>query len=165
MNQTPADFSKQLIKGKIAEHVFEQMFRRAGQFTVLPFGYESTMPELAQQQHSANPEARRIISDLISTTPDFVLVSKRPSEKDVYLVEVKYRSNLRGDDISEVARKVHEKWHVVWLFVATPEGFYFDSCKNVIDTGKMKKLAESFVNEQTQDEFLRLLNEFELKSV
>ncbi len=42
------EFSKDLIKGKVAEVIFEQMFREEEKFTVIPFGYEHTMPTLAQ---------------------------------------------------------------------------------------------------------------------
>jgi len=41
------DFSRDLIKGRIAEVIFEQMFREQGQYTVIPFGYEQTVPTLA----------------------------------------------------------------------------------------------------------------------
>ena len=44
-------FSEQLTKGRIAETLFEQMLRDAGGFTILAFGYESVLPELAHRQH------------------------------------------------------------------------------------------------------------------
>ena len=34
---------RNFIKGKIGELVFEEMFRKAGKFTVLPFGYEKNL--------------------------------------------------------------------------------------------------------------------------
>ena len=34
-------FIKDLIKGKIAEIIFEQMFRESGRYTILHSGYES----------------------------------------------------------------------------------------------------------------------------
>ncbi|MDE2096048.1 MAG: hypothetical protein KGL39_02265 [Patescibacteria group bacterium] len=40
-------FFRDLLKGKIAEVIFEQMFRDCGKFTILPFGYEKTVPEVA----------------------------------------------------------------------------------------------------------------------
>lgn len=42
-------FSRDLLKGKIAEVIFEQMFRDCGKFTILSFGYEKTVPEVAHQ--------------------------------------------------------------------------------------------------------------------
>lgn len=35
-----AEFVKDLIKGKVAEIIFEQMFRESGKFTILHSGYE-----------------------------------------------------------------------------------------------------------------------------
>lgn len=78
------DFSRQLIKGKIAEVIFEQMFRETGRFTVIPFGYETVMPELMQY---ARGEAYRDLVDNIRNAPDFAMISHNPDE--VYLVEVK----------------------------------------------------------------------------
>lgn len=42
-------FTKNLIKGKIAEIIFENMLREAGIFTILHFGYEYILPELAKE--------------------------------------------------------------------------------------------------------------------
>jgi len=36
------NFSEKLIKGRIAETIFEQILRDAGRFTVLAFGYAHT---------------------------------------------------------------------------------------------------------------------------
>src|SRR3712207_7861809 len=45
------DFVRNLIKGKIAEIVFQHMFAEAEFCTVIPFGYETIVPQLAQYQH------------------------------------------------------------------------------------------------------------------
>ena len=39
MNEKEITFSRNLVKGKIAETVFAQMLRSTGEFTVLEFGY------------------------------------------------------------------------------------------------------------------------------
>jgi len=44
MNNNNVNFTKQLVKGKIAEVIFAQMFRQSGNFTVLEFGYEKVIP-------------------------------------------------------------------------------------------------------------------------
>jgi len=49
MNEKEITFSRNLVKGKIAETVFAQMLRSTGEFTVLEFGYEKIIPELVQQ--------------------------------------------------------------------------------------------------------------------
>ena len=43
-------FTKNLVKGKIAETIFAQMFREVGDYTVIEFGYEKIIPELIQQK-------------------------------------------------------------------------------------------------------------------
>jgi hypothetical protein len=42
------DFARNIIKGKIAEIIFEFMFCSSGQYTVIPFGYEYSQSEIAQ---------------------------------------------------------------------------------------------------------------------
>lgn len=57
MNAKHEIFIKDLIKGKIAEIIFEQMFRESARYTILHSGYEYTLPELAQYQHLAEVKA------------------------------------------------------------------------------------------------------------
>jgi hypothetical protein len=159
MNQTPQtdfDFSKQLIKGKITELVFEQMFRKMGNFTVIPFGYESVQPELMQHSHLAKYKE---VFDNIRTAPDFALVSH--DKKEVFLVEVKYRSNHSVEEIKEMAVKIQERWKLVRIFIATPTGFYFDSCNNILNNdGQVSLLKSEWVSIDIQTEYLTLLNQF-----
>ena len=147
---------RNFIKGKIGEIVFEEMFRKAGQYTVLPFGYERTLPVLAQYSHLA--EYKPVLEN-VRRAPDFILVSNDKTR--VYLVEVKYRRNLDETDWVELARTVKETWPVTWLFVATPDGFYFDSFTNIIkNEGKLAELNTGWVDEKTQKEFREVLGEF-----
>jgi len=57
MDERHRIFIKDLVKGKIAEIIFEQMFRESGRYTILHSGYEYTLPELAQYQHLAEVKA------------------------------------------------------------------------------------------------------------
>lgn len=150
------DFSKNFIKGKIAELIFDQMFREGKKFTVIPFGYESTLPEIARYAHLA--EYQPVIEN-IRTAPDFALVSN--DKKEVFLVEVKYRKNLNKEEIKSQSEKICDRWKSVWLFVATPEGFYFNSCNDVINkNGEMDLLGKKWINSEIQDKYLSLVNEF-----
>ena len=152
----PLTFSKGLIKGKIAEIVFDQMFRESGEFTIIPFGYEYTMPELAQ--FDGIPVAEKVINN-IRNAPDFVLIEE--DKKQVYLVEVKYRSHMDKEELRHIAQKVIDRWKIVWLFVATPQGFFFQPCSEVLKEGNIEPLAESWVSKDIQDDYLRLLVSFE----
>lgn len=149
------DFSRDLIKGRIAEVIFEQMFRESGQFTILRFGYEYTMPELAQYRRTLKKE---VVED-ISNAPDFALISQ--SKKELYLVEVKFRMNPRKDDLKKIAETILKRWDPSWLFVASPHGFFFDSCRTIIqNNGEMGPLFDKWVTRESQREYLKLLDEF-----
>ena len=121
------NFSKKLIKGKIAEIIFDQMFRETEKYTIIPFGYESIMPELSQCKKLS--KAQKVI-DTIRHSPDFVLISQ--SKESVYLVEVKYNSKFDKKRNKDLAIDQDKRWHPSWIFIATLGGFYFDSCSKII---------------------------------
>lgn len=159
--QTPVEFSEQLIKGKIAELIFSQMFRNGKKFTVIPFGYENTFPEIAQYAYMADDKQ---VFETIRNAPDFALVSH--DKREVYLVEVKYRHTLNKNHVQEMAEKIYTRWKSAQLFVATPDGFFFDDCSSIIDnTGNIPTLSTAWVTGDEQKEYLRLLNEFICKPI
>lgn len=154
--QTKIDFSKQLIKGKIAELAFSQMFINGNKFTVIPFGYESTFPEISQ---FANLAKDKQAVEIIRNAPDFAIVSH--DKKEVYLVEVKYRSNPSDIQMLEMAEKIKSKWQSVYIFLATPLGFFFDNCNTIIENqGKISPLGKEWVEISDQLEYVSLINEF-----
>ena len=150
------EFSKNLIKGKIAETIFEQMIRGEKQYTVIPFGYEHTMPTLAQHRHLV--EIQRVM-DNISDAPDFALISEDKTK--VYMVEVKYTSHATAGDLKKIADHLVKRWDPSWLFVATPHGFFFSPSSTIAKNEPISKLSENWVSPERQREYLNLLNEFE----
>ncbi len=157
MNNNQIDWSRKLIKGRIAEVIFEQMIREEERYTVIPFGYEHTMPTLAQyRQHFS--EVQKII-DNIADAPDFALISKDNTK--IYLVEVKYQKMLNFDELKKYAEKLLERWEYPWLFVATPQGFFCSSCKDLCREERMHDLSDGWVAKDRRDAYLKLLNEFE----
>jgi hypothetical protein len=154
--QTEIDFSKQLIKGKICEQIFNQMFTRDEKFTVIPFGYENIVPEIMQYANSASNYG---LLENVRNAPDFALISHERNE--VFLVEVKYRNHIQEDKLKEIAEKIQNKWKQTILFLATPQGFYFDLCSEIIgNCGKIKVLPENWVSKEIQREYLELLTDF-----
>jgi hypothetical protein len=152
------DFSRKLIKGKIAEIIFEQMFRTSDSFSIFHFGYEYTLPALAQYQHLSQIKA---VTDNIKDAPDFVLISK--DNQEVYLVEVKYRHNPQNEENMKMAKALLKRWDPSFLFVASPEGFYFEPCNTIATSGgKMGPLFTKWATAEIQSEYLKLLREFEL---
>jgi hypothetical protein len=152
------EFTRNLIKGKIAEVVFQQMFREQGDYTIIPFGYEYTIPQLTQCQN-ANRQAKRVINN-IKHAPDFALVSS--NSQNVYLVEVKYMREYSEKYALDDAQYQKERWDPSWIFIATLNGFYFDSCAGIIyKEGKAEKLSDKWVGEDIRNQNLELLREFE----
>lgn len=152
------DFTFQLIKGKIGEIIFDQMFREAQEFTVIPFGYESTVPGIAQYARSIE---RTEVLDAIRNTPDFAIISH--NQKQVFLVEVKYRSYLNLDEVLKTAQKIHDRWKLAWLFVATPTGFYFESCSKILDITDITPLSTTWVSDDLQKKYLEVMNKFKVE--
>ena len=150
------EFSRKLIKGRIAEVIFEQVIREEERYTVIPFGYEHTAPTLAQYRHIS--EVPKVI-DNISEAPDFALISEDKTK--IYLVEVKYQKSFNLDEVKKNSEKLLRRWESPWIFIATPEVFYCAPCSAVLKNGDMSKLSESWVAKERQEEYLKLLREFE----
>lgn len=154
-----SDFSKNFIKGRIAETVFEQMFCEAGNYTVIPFGYEKTVPEIARQNKFSRSSGAQKVIDNIRTAPDYVVIF--PDKKTIFLVEVKFESKLNINKIKEIAKKQSERWNPSWLFVATLDGFYFGECSRILQYGKILPLEGVKISREIQNKYLKLLGEFE----
>ncbi len=150
------NYVRGLIKGKITETIFEEMFRTTGEFTILPTGYEHTIPELAQYQRHI--QIQQVLEN-IRNAPDFILLSQDKTK--VFLVEVKYRSTLDKTEMLNIANDTLKLWNPSYLFLATNIDFYFSPCNRiVINNGKMELLGESWIKNELQKIYLELLNEF-----
>lgn len=149
------NYVRGLIKGKITETIFEEMFRTTGEFTILPTGYEHTIPELAQYQHHI--QIQKVLEN-IRQSPDFILLSQDKTK--VFLVEVKYRKNLITDEVCEIAKTTLELWNPSYLFVASMNGFYFSSCNNIQNNRGIEALSDKWIERDIQKRYHELLNEF-----
>jgi len=57
---------------------------------------------------------------------------------------------------------VSKRWSSAWIFLATLDGFYFSSCKDIIaENGEIETLRGRLVADNIQDEYLKVLQEFE----
>lgn len=152
------DFTKNLVKGRIAETVFAQMLRHSGEFTVLEFGYEKIIPELVQDGY--NYKEKNGIIETLRTAPDFAVINKK--NKEVHLIEVKYRHILNNKDILEIAKRMHQSWNPSYLFVATLDGFYFDEINKIIENdGNIKPLKHPQISKEIQEKYLNIIRDFE----
>jgi hypothetical protein len=151
------EFVRNLIKGKIAEIVFQHMFAEAEFCTVIPFGYETIVPQLAQYQHLLDDNDALTN---IRNAPDFILI--KPDNTSIVLVDVKYRHKRNPQRVKDIALSMAKRWDTAWLFLATPDGFYFGPCQDIIeDAGEIKPLLDQWVKKDVQAAYLSLLREFE----
>lgn len=149
-------FARNLVKGKIAETIFAQMFRETRDFTVLEFGYEKIIPELLQQGYNE----KNLTIETLRTAPDFAVIYHRT--KEVRLIEVKYLRTLNSDYILEYANKMSQSWNPSYLFIATLDGFYFDEINTIIENnGKVSPLKDPQVTEEIQERYHKILRDFE----
>lgn len=148
-------FSRQLAKGRIAETLFEQMLRDAGCFTILAFGYESVLPELAHRQRDMQVEETM---EIIRRAPDFAVINN--DTHDVHLIEVKYMMDPRAEWVFAAANRMLESWKPSYLFVSTPQGFFFDKVSTIVENrGVIPKLSHPKIPSELQHKYTTLLNE------
>lgn len=154
--ETELYFAHNLVKGKIAETVFAQMFRRTRRYTVLEFGYEKVIPELVQRGIKDEDG----VMEALKTAPDFAVIDLQL--KYVKLIEVKYRKQYNQLDVLSIAKRMREAWNPSYLFIATLEGFYMDSVDTIIRReGVMNPLGFDIISESVQRQYLKILCDFE----
>lgn len=156
MNEKEITFSRNLVKGKIAETVFAQMLRSTGEFTVLEFGYEKIIPELVQQGDKDSDD----MVETLRTAPDFAVINRKT--KEVHLIEVKYRHSFYDSNILKIAERMAKSWNPSFLFLASKDGFYYGEVRDIVDRkGKIDLLVHPQIPPETQEVFLKILNDFE----
>lgn len=149
-------FTKNLVKGRVAETIFSQMLRNANCFTVLEFGYEKVIPDLLQYNHGHEDP----VIETLRTAPDFAVINQET--KEVRLVEVKYRRSLNPSNIKMIAEKMHASWNPSYLFLATLDGFFFDEINKIIkNDGQISPLVHARIPAEIQKQYLEILRDFE----
>ena len=157
MDQKEITFARNLVKGKIAETVFAQMLRSTGEFTVLDFGYEKIIPELVQQGDKRNDD----MVETLRTAPDYAVINKRT--KEVHLIEVKYRHSFTEKNVYDIAKRMSASWNPSYLLLASKDGFYYGEVGELVECeGEIKPLSHPQISQNTQDAFIKILNDFEL---
>ena len=150
-------FTHGLIKGKIAEMIFAQMLRGSGQYQVIEFGYEKTIPELTYLKNKNETTNKSI--EAVRRSPDFAILNLK--NHDVHLIEVKYMNKITNGRVLAVARVMEQSWKQASLFIASPTGFYYDTVLNVIkNNGKISPLVNKNISPKIQTQYLTLLNKF-----
>lgn len=78
-----------MLKGKVAEAIIFQLFSDAG-YSVVRFGYEHTLPELAAKRKGLNGK----IANQLRSIPDLVIYDPDKTVPSPYMIEVKYRAKI-----------------------------------------------------------------------
>ena len=149
-------FTDQLIKGKIAEIVFEQMIHQTKGYTILEFGYEKVVRQLAKERK--NDAAKETI-EIVRRAPDFAIINEKTH--DITLVEVKYMHQVTPKYVQHAARDIKKSWKRASLFIASPEGFYFGTVSELVDNGgHIKPFHHNHISKKRQLEYLALVNKY-----
>ncbi len=149
-------FTHELLKGKIAEIIFEQMIHNTKGYTVLEFGYEKVVHQLAKANKS--DDARAMI-EIVRRAPDYAIVNEE--NHNVTLVEIKYMAKRTRGKVLSVAKEIERSWRHAALFVASPDGFFFDQVDSIIaKKGEIKPFTHVKIPEKMIADYLNLLKEF-----
>jgi hypothetical protein len=149
-------FTHELIKGKVAEIIFEQMIHNTKGYTVLEFGYEKVVHQLAKAPKSEGAEA---MIEIVRKAPDYAIVNE--DTHNVTLVEIKYMAQKTNGKVSAIAKDIEKSWRNAALFIATPKGFYFDHVDTIIkNKGVIKPFTHPKIPEKVVTLYVSMLNEF-----
>ncbi len=149
-------FAHELLKGKIAETIFEQMIHHTKGYTVLEFGYEKVVQQLAKARKSEDAKA---MIEIVRRAPDYAIVNE--DTHNVTLVEIKYMALRTKGKVNRIAKELEQTWRHAALFIASPDGFYFDQVEGIIkNKGEIKPFSHAKIPTKTTDQYLALLNEF-----
>ncbi|OGG65436.1 hypothetical protein A3I99_01645 [Candidatus Kaiserbacteria bacterium RIFCSPLOWO2_02_FULL_45_11b] len=149
-------FTHELIKGKIAEIIFEQMIHNTKGYTVLEFGYEKVVHQLAKAPKS---EDARAMIEIVRKAPDYAIVNE--DTHNVTLVEIKYMAKRTNGKVNAIAKEIEKSWRHAALFIATPDGFFYDQVDTIIaNKGAVKPFHHGKIQPKIVDQYLAMLNEF-----
>ena len=117
MNQKAGMDPLNIIKGRIAEALVEELLRTCGN-NVYRFGYESLLQNLIQAD--ANFDRKTKNGQQVRSIPDFVVVNA--SGKPTF-VEVKFRSDPEGLK-GQLLRRIEEFWHAKVVLVTITRPYF-----------------------------------------
>ncbi len=128
-------FASNLVKGRIAEALIEEMFKEAG-YQVYRFGYEAILQNISQINTDLKDSETK---EKIKSIPDFIVVSPKGS---VQLIEVKYSAD------GKLRRSKLQKYLYFWneariiLVTSTEPHFKISYIRNFMKDGKLYPLEK-----------------------
>ena len=133
MNKNSVNFASNVVKGRIAETLIEEMFKKSG-YQVYRFGYERLLENICQLKQELVDSST---FERIRSIPDFLVVDP---EGNVQLIEVKYRSS--GEILPEELKKYAYFWEEARIILVTPKEPHFriSYIKRFCEDGKLYNL-------------------------
>jgi hypothetical protein len=97
--------------------------------------------------------------EIIRRAPDFAVINN--DTHDVYLIEVKYLMRPTASTILTDAKRMFDSWKPSYLFLATPDGFFFDKASEIVKNGGViQPFTHPQIPSELQSKYTQLLNEF-----
>ena len=125
-------------------------------YTVLEFGYEKVVHQLAKAPKS---EDARAMIEIVRKAPDYAIVNEETH--NVTLVEIKYMAKRTNGKVNAIAKEIERSWRHSALFIATPEGFFFDQVENIIkNKGVIRPFHHGKIQPKVVEQYVAMLNEF-----
>mgnify|MGYP001591689846 CR=1 FL=1 len=119
---TQNNFAESMLKGRMAETLFEELMRVSGNI-VYRFGYEAIVQNLIQLEEKFSRYGD--VGEKIRSIPDFIVLNKKG---EPLLVEVKFRARPNDPmhrDTVEILRRLEKSWGATLVLVNCWEQPYF----------------------------------------
>ena len=137
------DFHDSILKGGTAKELIKVLLEKSG-YIVYPYGYECTFSGLRKKLFRNTKNSRTVRR--IRSSPDLLVYDK--NNKDVHLVEIKMRSNIKAYINQPQMESYREFWNDSLIVLIVPTG-------NVFYAQKISEL-EIKQNYYPENDFLKI---------
>lgn len=149
-------YSEDLLKGRMAECLVEELLKQGGN-KVYRFGYESILQNLTQIGEYPSIDKRELVSRKLKSIPDFVVVNRR---KKPFFVEIKFRTKVKVYERD--LKPIEEFWQAKVIMVTIKKPYFrvldtISKERNWISLVKDKDLG---ITEKLLEEFNRLVEKY-----
>ena len=136
LNCRELNFKYQLIKGRIAENLIQELFLSEG-YKVFKFGIENNLPYLMQQIRTN--KSQQALS--LRVAPDLIIYDEK--EGEIFYTEVKFCSNGNFDLDSRIELdKYMNCYPNTVFFIVNPEGIF------VVEVERFRESRRIALNEE-----------------
>lgn len=151
LSQRQIFFNYNLLKGRIAENIIEQLFL-ALNFKVYRFGIENAIPDFKLLLENSNAKNNGKIIEKIKNTPDYFIYSE---ELGMFLIEVKYRSK----GILELDKFKDFHFPMAHIILVTPDAIKITTAKEIEKQLKSKNEDQSIFDDLYDTKLIKFNDE------